>query len=243
MKKKIASWIKKQVKAASAKGCILGLSGGVDSAVVAALCKLAFPKNVLGILMPCYSNPQDLKDAQKIAKKFSIPTRLINLEKAFGQLQLQLQGEKYNAKEKNLAIANMKPRLRMLTLYYYANQLNYLVVGTGNKSEAVMGYCTKYGDGGVDILPLAQLLKTQVRKLAKDLGIPAEIISKPPSAGLWAGQTDEVEMGITYDDLDRIIVGLETGKTKGLNQALVKKVTAKMKASEHKRCMPLIFKP
>ena len=130
----------------------------------------------------------------------------------------------------------------MLTLYYYANQLNYLVVGTGNKSEAVMGYCTKYGDGGVDILPLADLLKTQVRELARDLEIPEAIISKPPSAGLWSGQTDEGEMGITYDDLDRIIVSLKTGQTKGLDSALVKKVKEKMKASEHKRCMPPVFK-
>ncbi len=242
MKKKIASWIKKQVKEAGAKGCVLGLSGGVDSAVVAALCKLAFPKNVMGILMPCYSDPQDLKDAQKIARKFSISTRLVDLKRPFNQLYLQLQGKKYNTKEENLAIANMKPRLRMLTLYYYANQLNYLVVGTGNKSEAVMGYCTKYGDGGVDLLPLAELLKTQVRELARDLGIPEEIISKPPSAGLWAGQTDEAEMGISYDDLDRIIVSLKTGQTKGLDSALVKKVKEKMKASEHKRCMPPSFK-
>ncbi|MFH1362254.1 MAG: NAD(+) synthase [bacterium] len=241
MKKKISSWIKQRVSEAGAKGCVFGLSGGVDSAVVAALCKMAFPKNVLGLLMPCHSNPQDAIDAQKTADKFSIPTKTIDLCKAFDDLFHQLEGTAYDGTKMDLAIANLKPRLRMLTLYYYANQNNYLVIGTGNRSETVMGYCTKYGDAGVDLLPLASFLKTQVREMAKELGVPQEIIDKPPSAGLWAGQTDEAEMGITYEMLDKIIIGLESNKLTGLDPAKVELVKRKRGASEHKRCLPPSF--
>ena len=143
----------------------------------------------------------------------------------------------------NLAIANLKPRLRMITLYYHANKMNYLVVGTGNKSEAVMGYCTKYGDAGVDLLPLGGLLKSQVRELAKEMGVPSEIIEKPPSAGLWAGQTDEEEMGITYEELDKVILALEKNDCSGLDGKLVEKVKQKMQETVHKRCFPPIFVP
>ncbi|MBU0502403.1 MAG: NAD(+) synthase [Candidatus Margulisbacteria bacterium] len=241
MKKKISSWLKQRVSEAGAKGCVFGLSGGVDSAVVAVLCRQAFSKNSLGLIMPCHSNPQDAADAQKVAAKFLIPTKTIELRQSFEELYSKLEGKAYDGKARGLAIANLKPRLRMLTLYYYANKNNYLVVGTGNKSEAVMGYCTKYGDAGVDLLPLASLLKTHVRELAKELGVPAEIIDKPPSAGLWAGQTDEGEMGITYAELDKIIIGLESNKLTGLDPAKVELVKVKMAVSEHKRCLPPSF--
>jgi len=117
------------------------------------------------------------------------------------------------------------------------------VVGAGNKSEAAMGYCTKYGDAGADILPLGGFLKSEVRELAEELGIPASIINKVPSAGLWPGQTDEEEMEITYAQLDKIIIGLEKNKLAGLDQKLVKKVKQKMKQTEHKRSLPPIFTP
>jgi NAD+ synthase len=235
---KITAWIKKQVKEAGAQGCVFGLSGGLDSSVVGALCKKAMPDNVLGLLMPCYSHEQDLKDASLVAEKLAVPTKIVDLEQPFNELFAQLEGESYDQKQMNLAIANLKPRLRMITLYYYANKLNYLVVGTGNKSEAVMGYCTKYGDAGVDILPLANLLKTEVRELAKELGVPQSVIDKAPSAGLWPGQTDEAEMDITYADLDKIIVGIEKNKLAGLDPALVKKVKSKMAQNQHKRNLP-----
>jgi NAD+ synthase len=138
----------------------------------------------------------------------------------------------------DLPIANLKPRLRMLTLYYFANKLNYLVVGTGNKSELTMGYFTKYGDGGVDILPLGDLLKTEINKLAAELGVPREIIDKPPSAGLWAGQTDEGEMGITYAELDKIL----SGEPKGILQEKIDLVKSREALSRHKRALPDIFK-
>lgn len=243
MVNKLVTWIKKQVQTAGAKGCVFGLSGGLDSSVVGILCKKAFPEDNLGLLMPCFSRDEDLKDAQELAEKFSIATKLIDLKPACNQLYVQLEGKSYDGKEMNLVVANLKPRLRMITLYYHANKLNYLVIGTGNKSEAVMGYCTKYGDAGVDILPLGGLLKSQIRELAKELKIPAGIIDKTPSAGLWPGQTDEKEMGISYADLDKIIMGLEKNKMTGLDQKLVKKVTQKMAETEHKRNLPPIFTP
>lgn len=243
MEEKVVNWIRKYVEAAGAKGCVFGLSGGIDSAVVGVLCKKAFPKNVLGLHMPCYSSEDDLKHAQELADKFDIPTKLIDLKEVNNQLFVQLEGKAYDGKEMDLAIANLRPRLRMITLYYHANNLNYLVVGTGNKSEATMGYFTKYGDGGVDIMPLAGLLKTQVRELASRLGIPQVIIDREPSAGLWHGQTDEQEMGITYEMLDKIIIGLETKKLAGLDKKLVDKVKQKLAQAEHKRRFPPIFKP
>jgi NAD+ synthase len=243
MIEKIVKWIKEQAEKAGAKGCIFGLSGGVDSAVVAVLCKKAFPKTSLGLLMPCYSQEQDLKDAQELAEKFSIPTKLIDLKGVCSELYLQLEGKPYDGREMNLAIANLKPRLRMIALYYHANKLNYLVVGTGNRSEAVMGYFTKYGDAGVDILPLAGLLKSQIKELAKELVIPDRIIQKKPSAGLWPGQTDEGEMGITYADLDKIILGMEKKELSGLDPRLVSKVKQKMAETAHKRNLPPAFTP
>ncbi|PIS30472.1 NAD(+) synthetase [Candidatus Saganbacteria bacterium CG08_land_8_20_14_0_20_45_16] len=241
MNQKITSWIRQKVNEAGAQGCVFGISGGVDSAVVAALCKAAFPADVLGLVLPCQSNLQDAVDAKKVAEKFSIPIKTIDLEKSFDQLYLTLSGKPYDKKTMDLSIANLKPRLRMLTLYYYANKHNYLVVGTGNKSEAVMGYCTKYGDAGVDLLPLASLLKTQVRVLAKDLVVPQGIIDKAPSAGLWQGQTDEGEMGITYAELDKIIIALESNKLAGLDPKKVGLVKQKMAQNEHKRCLPPLF--
>lgn len=238
MIKGLVNWIKNRVNQASAHGCVFGLSGGVDSAVVGALCKKAFPDNVLGLFLPCLSQEQDMIDAKAVADKFAIPTKQIDLSPVFEKLCQQ-----FGSREQDLALANLKPRLRMISLYYQANKLNYLVVGTGNRSEAVMGYFTKYGDGGVDLLPLGCLLKSQVRALARELGIPQQIIDKPPSAGLWSGQTDEGEMGITYDELDKIILALDKNETKGLNIDKVALVKLKMQASAHKLSLPPSFKP
>ncbi len=230
MKNRIVSWVKKQVKDAGAKGIVLGLSGGIDSAVVAALCKKAVGKNNLLVLfMPCNSNAQDLKDARLVARKLKLNSRLVDLSAVYNNfLKVLPQAE-------SLARGNLKPRLRMNTLYYFANKLNYLVCGTGNKSELLVGYFTKYGDGGVDILPIADLFKRQVRSLAKELNIPESIIIKPPTAGLWQGQTDEGEMGITYDELDDILDRLCNNKEQVLSISKVKKVKGMFRNSEHKR--------
>ncbi len=228
----IANWIKNKVEEANAKGAVIGMSGGVDSSLAAVLCKKALGDNLLGILMPCHSNPSDLEHAKIVAEKFGIPTQTVDLTEIYDKLLKTLPDGNQIAK------ANLKPRLRMLVLYYFANKLGYIVAGTGNKTEIMVGYFTKYGDGGVDIEPIGGLYKTQVRELAKELGIPEEIITKPPSAGLWEGQTDEGEMGITYEELDKILQALEKGDTEGLDPEKVEKVKQMIRKSEHKRKPP-----
>ncbi len=162
MKNKIISWIKQKVKDSGAKGIVMGLSGGVDSAVVAALCKEAVGRNNLLVLfMPCNSNAQDLKDAKLVARSLGLKSKLVDLSSAYNNFLKGLPAAG------SLARGNLKPRLRMSALYYFANKLNYLVCGTGNKSEFMVGYFTKYGDGGVDILPIVDLFKRQVRELAQ----------------------------------------------------------------------------
>ena len=170
---KIVSWLKEQVEKSGAKGLVFGLSGGIDSACVGVLCQKAFKDNCLGLIMPCESHSDDEDMAFLIANKFSIPAKKISLDEPFKRLL-----EVLPASENNMSRANLKPRLRMLTSYYYAANYGYLVSGCGNKTEIKLGYYTKYGDGGVDILPLGSLLKTQVRQLAKELGIPAEKIGR-----------------------------------------------------------------
>jgi NAD+ synthase len=230
MKNKVILWIKQKVKDSGAKGIVLGLSGGIDSAVVAALAKKAVGvNNLLVLFMPCNSNPQDLKDAKLVAHKLGLKSKLVELSAVYNNFMKVLPGAV------SLAQGNLKPRLRMSTLYYFANKLNYLVCGTGNKSELLVGYFTKYGDGGVDILPIADLFKRQVRQLAKELKIPQAIITKPPTAGLWHGQTDEGEMGITYNELDDILDRFCNHKKQISGSKKADKVIRMYKNSEHKR--------
>ena len=233
---KLAGWIKDKVQAAGCRGVVLGISGGLDSSVLAVLCQRAFPKDTLGIIMPCYSNPQDKSHAEKLTKQFGIATREVVLDNVFDTLLQELPALNPNPEISRLARANLKVRLRMLTLYYAAQQLNYLVAGSSNRTEITIGYFSKYGDGGVDIMPLGNLVKSEIRELAHYLEIPNEIIDKPPSAGLWAGQTDEEEMGISYEILDRyVLTGEATEESKS-------KIEAMIAVSEHKRCMPPIAK-
>jgi NAD+ synthase len=229
---KLAKWLKERVAEAKCQGVVLGLSGGMDSSVVAALCQRAFPQKTLGLIMPCHSSNQDIEHARALAQKFSITTRTVVLDGTFDNLLKALPDEKAPPDTSRLAQANLKARLRMLTLYYFANKLNYLVVGSGNRDELAIGYFTKYGDGGVDIQPLGSLLKGQVKELAKFLGIPRQITDKPPSAGLWEGQTDEGELDFSYDELDRYLASGEAPA------ALKKKFKAIIAAAEHKRQPP-----
>jgi len=230
----IMAWIKNEVIKSHTQGVVYGLSGGIDSAVVAVLCKKIYPDNNLALILPCYSINQDIEDALELINKFKIDYRLIELTKVYDQfLPLLSEGVGDNNDYKNLAQANIKPRLRMISLYYYANYMNYLVVGTGNKSEIMVGYSTKYGDAGADIFPLGNLLKNQVVELAKYLGVTKNIINKPPSAGLWIGQTDEKEMGISYDQLDKYLCGEEI-----TDKAMKEKIEQRIKSSRHKRTLP-----
>jgi len=190
---------------------------------------------VLGLFLPCYSHKTDLADAKSFAIHLRIRTEYIDLKSTYDELTGILP------KGSPAAKANLKPRLRMQVLYYFSNNLNYLVCGTGNKSELMAGYFTKYGDGGCDILPIGDLFKKQVKDLAVELGIPKRIIDKPPTAGLWAGQTDEKEMGIRYAQLDDILERLQSGKKQVLPAGKVNKVKKMISRSRHKRELPRIF--
>jgi len=229
---KLVSWLRGQVTGAGARGVIVGMSGGVDSSVAAVLCKLALPDNALGLLLPCQTSQPDIEHAYAVANKFQIPTKLINLDSLFDALLRLLPNNDLDPATKKMAVANLKPRLRMMTLYYFANRLHYLVVGCGNKCELEIGYFTKYGDAGADLLLLGNLVKSQVRELAHYLGIPKEIIDKPPSAGLWEGQTDEQEMGLTYEQLDRYFT---TGEA---SEEVKKRIEERIALNAHKRATP-----
>ncbi len=233
---KLVAWIKERVRAAGCRGVILGLSGGLDSAVLAVLCQRAFPQNTLGVIMPCLSNNKDKVHAEELAKEFGISSTEVVLDSVFNALLKVLPDYRPAPTVKQLAEANIKVRMRMLTLYYIANQLKYMVAGSSNRSELAIGYFTKYGDSGVDIMPLGNLVKGEVKELARFLGIPRVIIDKPPSAGLWAGQTDEDEMGVNYETLDQyILTGVALDDVKDRIEAMIAR-------SNHKRSLPPIAK-
>ena len=243
----IVEWLRQRLHQSGARGFVFGLSGGVDSAVVARLCQAAAPTSVVGVLLPCHSDPRDEADAELVADHFRIPTIRVDLAPTYDRLAatlrdalLTLPGERFpdgaHATEDlkaGLPLANLKPRMRMTAVYFVANTLNYLVAGTGNRSELSIGYFTKYGDGGVDLLPVGDLLKSEVRDAARALGVPESVIEKAPSAGLWLGQTDEAEMGFTYAELENYLNnGAET-----VSPALAMRIERLMRTSEHKRAL------
>lgn len=256
---RLVDWLKEQAGEAKTDGAVFGLSGGIDSAVVGGLCKRAFGERCLGLIMPCHSDSQDRQDALLVAKAFGIATQTVDLAPVYdlhlaalreglraaladrtgvgpgwASGEVMERAPEVDGRRSALAAANLKPRLRMVTLYFFANSLNYLVVGTGNRSELTVGYFTKYGDGGVDLLPLGGLVKAQVRELAEHLGVPRRVIDKPPSAGLWQGQTDEGELGTTYSELDRFILqGVAAGAVKA-------KIERMSRAAAHKLRPPVI---
>jgi NAD+ synthase len=233
----VTGWIRHQVKLAGVDGVVLGMSGGLDSSVTAILCKRALGASVRGLILPCHSDPQDEVHATLVAERFDISTETIDLSDAFDlMVGILPPGDR-------LAEANVKPRLRMIVLYYYANNLGRLVVGSGNKSELMVGYFTKYGDGAVDLLPLGGLYKTQVRQIAKELGIPQKIIDKPPSAGLWQGQTDADELGISYEELDRALIALQGSQEDIPGDTEVERVRRMVANTQHKRLPIPVYEP
>lgn len=233
----ISSWIQDQVRKAGAKGIVLGLSGGIDSAVVAALARIACGDKVLAFIMPCHSDPASAADAIAVAKKIGVKTHTADLTAVYDALINQLPSME------GIALANVPPRLRMTALYCAAQAYGYLVAGTSNKTETLIGYFTKWGDGASDLRPMGNLYKCQVKQLAIELAIPREIIEKPPTADLWPGQTDENEIGMTYDELDSILQALETGKLGDHPSEHVERVREMIARSEHKRQPIPTFQP
>ncbi len=230
------NWLREKVAEANARGVVVGISGGVDSAVVAGLCSMAFPDNTIGVIMPSQSNPEDREDALWIAEGFELRPLEVNLGGAhtqvMGQVKKGLEDQGYDLVGEKMSQGNLKARLRMSTLYAVANAMNYLVVGTDNAPESYTGYFTKYGDGGVDLLPISSLTKTEVRAWARMLGLPMRIATRVPTAGLWPGQTDESELGLTYDLIDRYLLGEE------VSPEVKERIETLHRQSEHKRHLP-----
>ncbi|WP_373892922.1 NAD(+) synthase [Virgibacillus natechei] len=208
----IVKWLQQQVKDTGVKGLLVGVSGGLDSAVVAHLIKGAVPDDSLGVLLPIQTKSSDMEDAQNVIKSCDIDAITVDLTQTHDNMYSQIterlnEKNEFNVDNDQLAGANLRARLRMSTLYALATNYNYLVVGTDNASEHYTGYFTKYGDGAADIMPLVDFTKHEVQEMAAYLGVPEPLVSKEPSADLWEGQTDEDEMGTTYDKIDAYLKG------------------------------------
>ncbi|MHA1713404.1 MAG: NAD(+) synthase [Candidatus Ranarchaeia archaeon] len=226
----ITRWLHDYLEQSGEKGFVIGLSGGIDSSTTAVLCRRVTP-NTLGVLLPCHSSPDSSRDAERIAEKFDIPIILHDLTPVYDHLVGVFNESPMMPQPSKIALGNIKARLRMLTLYFHANRLDRLVVGSGNGVEIMLGYFTKFGDGGADIWPIGDLLKRDVRHIAKDLGIPENIIKKPPTADLWPGQTDEKELGVSYDVLDSILGG---DPLDDINAKTIEMVKQRIKKAWHK---------
>ena len=239
---KTVSFLRSYFAESGRKTAVVGLSGGLDSAVALALCVRALgKKSVVAVLLPSHSTPKkDMDDAKALAKKLGVKTFSFNIGKmvaSFGSLSSD-----------RLSRANVSARVRMIILYSIAGERNGLVVGTGDKSEFLLGYFTKYGDGGADLFPLADIYKTEVRILARHLGIPDSIANKPSSPALWKGQTAENELGFSYEVADEILQGIEKGAKK---QSLIRKfgkkavlaVLQRMEKNRHKLLPAPVCRP
>lgn len=235
----IERFLAEKLRKFGAKGFVLGVSGGIDSAVCLRLCARAVGKNkVLALLLPEKDSPKnDFADSKELCELEDVECKVIDIT---GPIEAYKKTIKGPIERKSLA--NIKARCRMIVLYHYANADWRLVIGTSNKSELLVGYFTKFGDGGADLEPIGDLYKTEVRQLARDLGLPEKIVRKIPSAGLWKGQTDEGEMGISYEQLDAILFGIELGldqkKIAERAEASVKEVqriSKLVRLSSHKR--------
>lgn len=224
-------YIRAYLKSSGARGIVYGNSGGKDSALVGILCKMAC-ENTVGIIMPCASKRNygmDRDDGLEVAEKFSIETRTVDLTPVREAELAALDGV---TELTDMAIANIAPRLRMMTLYAVAHAEGRVVAGTGNASETYVGYFTKWGDGACDLNPIADLTVGEVYEFLEYLDCPRAIIEKAPSAGLFEGQTDEAEMGVSYADIDKVVLG---GEVDPDVRAKIERMHA---ATEHKRRMP-----
>ena len=242
-KSDIVEFIKSKVSEANSDGITIGLSGGIDSTLVAYLaCEAVGPDRVFGIVMPSSTTPtEDKIHGIQIAQHLGIDYKEIAIDSILNEFLSVTQLD-----NDNLAIGNLKARIRMSTLYYYANFKNYLVIGTGNKSEILIGYFTKHGDGACDMEPIGDLYKSEVFKLSESLNISEEILNKPPRAGLWENQTDEDEIGMSYALLDEILYlytekdmkNTEIAQKLDISIDDVDMIIAKVIRSEHKSKVP-----
>lgn len=238
MKKRIVDFIKRRVEDAKRNGVVIGLSGGLDSTTTLFLCVEALDKNrVFGLIMPSKENDEkDAEDAIEVCEKLGVKYRVIEINSILESFEKVL-----NLSNK-LVKGNLMARIRMCILYYFANKDNLLVAGTGNKSEYLQGYFTLHGDIACDLMPLGNLYKKDVKELAKELGVPQKIIDKIPTAGLWKEQTDEDELGVYYNELDKILPLLEKNlnldkiqKNTGLKMEKIKIVKERFEKTEFKR--------
>ncbi len=246
VEKRLCRFIKEYVKNAGAKGIILGLSGGIDSGTVAALSSLSIgADHVLGLILPEKEtfNKKDIDDAITVADKYNIKTQTCDMSDVMDSFYKAIPVFDHSDK---LCKGNIKARTRMIYLYYYANKFNRIVCGSSDKSETMMGYFTKWGDAAADIAPIMDLYKTQVRKLAINLGIPQDLALKPSTPALWPNQLAETELGIKYETLDLILYGLEhfmkpqeISLELNLEETIVTQVKSRWLANEHKRRMPM----
>jgi len=234
----IENFLKNQVSESNTNGLIFGMSGGIDSAVIAYLCARVLKKNTLALVLPDskITPKQDTEDALKMIELLGIEYKLLDINLILSQYSKFLEPN-------DLALGNLRARIRANLLYYYANVKNYLVVGSSDKSEFLIGYFTKFGDGSMDILPLVSLYKTQIRELAKILGVPDDIIAKKSSPQLWLGHVAEEEIGTTFEEIDLILCCLyekhmtvdEVTKTTEIQRDIVDKIQLRYKNSQHKR--------
>lgn len=236
--KKIEGFLNEQVSKSKTNGVILGLSGGIDSSVITYLCSRALKEKTLALVMPDtkISPKEETEDALKIIDKLGIDYKLLDINLIISEYSKYLEPDER-------ALGNLRARVRTNLLYYYANSKNLLVVGSSDKSEFLIGYFTKFGDGASDILPIVSLYKTQVRAIARYLGVPESIILKKSSPNLWLGQTAEGEIGVQYEEIDLILYCLidkklsvnETVKITNIEKNTVDKIYQLYKTSEHKR--------
>ncbi|WP_291999928.1 NAD+ synthase [Caldivirga sp.] len=247
IERRIVDFIRTYVNSSGAKGAVIGLSGGVDSSVTASLLTKALGKDrVLALIMPFKTTPpEDVKDAVQLAQILGIRYYIVNIDSIRASFSSSIPAFSEN---EVVANGNILARIRMTILYYYANINGMIVAGTGDKSELLIGYFTKYGDGGVDILPIGDIYKSQVRMLGRHLGLPESIVTKPSSPRLWEGQTAEGELGVSYADIDVILHALvdlrmspqKAQEATGKPLSLIEQVWRRVITTEHKRRTPVV---
>jgi NAD+ synthase len=238
IKNKIERFLVEEVAQRQSSGVIFGLSGGIDSAVIASLCTVSLKDKSLSLLMPDSKiTPRtDTEDALKLIDKLGLNYKLIDISLVHSEYSKYLEPN-------SLALGNLRARIRSNILYYYANSKNLLVLGSSDRSEYLIGYFTKFGDGAADLLPIVSLYKTQIREFAKSLGVPDSIISKKSSPSLWQGHTAEDEIGLSYEEVDLILYCIidknlslqETSNLADIDLSVVDKIHKLYKKSEHKR--------